>query len=211
MRLLIFFVLSLSTVYSLDYSNMYFTPEPFNMYSEDAYPDEIKDGKRSNKKDTKKAAPKFKNIFADGGPVYYAFMLGLQNQSAYDRFGYALSASITKSFPKMMKNAPGLCAEADLLLNIKAMKDSNALLSDSKYSYASVYAAYLYPSGEKTILKPKIGFAYGFSPLNHFKFSYGVSIIRQLKTDRYKLIADVSVMQDVWHISAGARFTYQEQ
>ncbi len=205
MRVLLFFILLFGVLHAQeDYSNMFFTPEPFNAYSEDAYVD-----KEAQKK--KKKPSKIKVLLQKGGDTYYAFMLGLQNQKEYDRFGYALSASMTKLFPKLLKNAPGLFFEGDAILNLKALKDSNGLLDDARYSYLGLYAGYMYKSSEKTAFKARAGFAYGLKPLNAFKFSYGLSVIRTLKTDRYKLIADLSFMQNVWHLSAGARFKLQSE
>jgi len=183
---------------------MFFTTEPFNMYSD---PDDVEPKEEKAKVDEfgeKKEITMQDSL--DKGGLYVSAAFSFVTYTGYNRLGNSATLALTKYLPKLIAEYPGVFVEADYSHPTRAVTDGLAVLPDIKFYTGAVYGGYLMNINEKTNAKVKLGMAYVSTPISSVALAYGGSIIRKLAIKQIELIGDITIKGGIWYVGGGVRY-----
>ena len=199
--IVLFFIITVS--HALDSSNMFFTAEPFNAYSE---PEEEKKEEKTDANSEHNSSKLSMKEKLQGGGLYLNATLGFVTYTGYNRLGNSMTLALTKYFPKVINDYPGLFAEVDYSHPFRAVTDGLEVLPDISFYTGAAYGGYMFEMNEKTKVKAKLGVAYISDPVGGIGVAYGASIIRKIAIKTVELVGDVTVKGSIWYVTGGVRY-----
>ena len=214
MKHLFLVILWVSYSCAIDYTDMFYTNEPFNSYNLEDYDTFVK-RKLALEQPTEENSDSNSSKIGlydplEGGVTSFKGHLGLVGQLGFDGFGNDILLSVEHTLPHALQGYQKFFVQADISLMLNALTDSLNASHRASYAYLALSGGYAFDVfDDKTQVKPRAGVAI-FAPTYNFVFEGGVSIERQIE-ENIKLVADVTFMSGVAFLNLGASYVYQAE